>query len=202
MINNINNISRLGIVSGKYHYLSPIELLFSPNFSSEIEKYANLSIVEHKIKLQREFDVVMELRENGENVYRHEDLYRLAYRFGYFLRSNWLGDSLVHSLTEKLSQRIEVIDWRHPFQDCERTIFLGTPSWSVDIGIDSFVSNLNAIMGTEWKNVDFKIKAQRGIYGGKVILQIEEEIANAKRKTTPYDRFFSEIRSYLTLPRP
>lgn len=197
MINNINNISRLGIVNGKYHYLSPIELLFSPNFSSEIEKYDNLSIVEHNIESQNEFDVIMELRENGENVYRHEELYRVAYKYWYFLRSNWLGDSLVQSLAKKLNHRIEVIDWKHPFHDSERTILLGTQSWSVDIGIDSYIKNINAIMGNEWQKVDFKIKAQRGICGGKVILQIEEEIANAKRKTTPYDRFFHEIRSYI-----
>lgn len=200
MINHIHNISKLGIVgivSGKYHYLSPIELLFSPNFSSEIEKFDNLSIVEHTIESQNKFDVIMELRENGENVYRHEDLYQVAYRFGYFLRSNWLGDYLVASLAKNLSHRIKVIDWRHPFQDCERTIILGTPIWSVDIGIDSFVSNIKAIMGTEWKKVDFNIKAQRGINGGKIFWKIEEEIVEAIRKTTPYDRFFHEIRSYL-----
>lgn len=197
MINNIGNLGIVSIVNGENHYLSPIELLFSPNFSSEIEKYDNLVIVEHKIKSKNDFVVIMELRENGETVYMPEELYRVAYRYGYFLRSNWLGDLLVQSLTENLTQRIKIIDWKHPFCECDRTIFLGTPNWSVDIGIDSYVPNINAIMGNEWRKIDFKIKAQRGVHGGKIILQIEEEIANAKRKTTPYDRFFHEIRSYL-----
>lgn len=197
MINNIGNLGIVSRVNGENHYLSPIELLFSPNFLSEIEKFDNLSIVEHKIKSKKDFDVIMELRENGENVYIPEELYRVAYRFGYFLRSNWLGDWLVESLTEKLAPRIKVIDWKHPFCGCERTIFLGTPDWSVDIGIDRCVPNGIDIMGNEWRKIDFKIKAQRGVHGGKIILQIEEEIANAKRKTTPYDRFFYEIRSYV-----